>query len=70
MQLQEEATGVAQDGARFVASPQRRSARGAVLADRLVMASQQAFKCVLLRKQVCSQPMCHQTVWRWADFGC
>jgi hypothetical protein len=35
MQLQEEAAGIAQDGAGFIASPQRRGARGTVLADRL-----------------------------------
>lgn len=35
MQLEEEAAGIAQDGARLVAAPERSGARGAVLADRL-----------------------------------
>jgi len=35
VQLEEEAAGVAQDGARLVTAPERRGAGGAVLADRL-----------------------------------
>jgi hypothetical protein len=35
VQLQEEAAGVAEDGAGFIAAPQRRGACGAVLAYRL-----------------------------------
>lgn len=36
VQLQEEAAGIAENGARLIASPERRSACGAVLADRLI----------------------------------
>lgn len=35
MQLQEQATGIAENGARLIAAPERSSAGGAVLADRL-----------------------------------
>jgi hypothetical protein len=35
VQLQEEAAGIAEDRARLIATPERRGARGAVLADRL-----------------------------------
>ena len=37
VQLQKQSTGVAQHSARLIATPERRGARGAVLADRLLL---------------------------------
>ena len=49
VQLQKETTGIAEDGARLIAPPERGGAGGAVLADRLSRACQ----CEMLRWMRC-----------------